>query len=83
MEGGSLDSMQAYVSLGMHEDLNSGSEAAIGKMVAAFSGLLPRKKYLVQYMEIGSSMLAKAYASRLLGRTINAPDYILARAHCD
>lgn len=71
-----LDLMQAYVSLGMHEDLNGGNDAAIEQMVAAASRWFLRNKYLNEYMKLGRSMLARAYASRLLDQPINAPDYI-------
>lgn len=71
-----LDRFQTYISLGLHEDFDSKNQDALDSMLAAAQSYFFRKKHLLDFMAKGKSMLARAYAARLLGQPIDAPEYI-------
>lgn len=71
-----LDRYQAYISLGLHEDFDSKNQKAMDSMRRAAESIFFRKRHLIEFMTTGKSMLARAYAAKLLDKPIDAPEYI-------
>lgn len=66
-----------YVSIGLHDDLDSGNTEAMELMAEAVMAHLFRRSLFREYLQIGHSVLARGFAGFLTGqRPDGTPDYL-------
>ncbi len=71
-----LNQLQSFAGLGLQEEISSSKDDAMLIMYKAVRSPFFRNRYLREYLKIGKSKLARAFAQFLLGEEIEAPEYL-------